>query len=115
MAQEERRAEIERLWRDPASRKGWGVCGVYYQPRDPRLVVPKKTIQLGWTINFAHPWAVPALLLLLVCVPLPALLAVAAAAFFGLGVTASIVVVAIAQIATIVALCAMSSRQAKRY
>ena len=40
MNQDERREEIERLWRDPASRKGWGLLGVYYQPNDPRLVVP---------------------------------------------------------------------------
>ena len=115
MNQNERREEIERLWRDPASRKGWGLLGVYYQPNDPRLVVPKKTIQLGWTVNFAHPRVIPALILLMVCVPLPASLAVAAAAFFGLGVTASIVLVSIVQIATIGALCVMSSRQANRY
>ena len=112
---QDRRAEIERLWRDPASRKGWGVFGVYYQPRDPRLVVPKKTIQLGWTVNFAHPRVIPALILLMVCVPLPALLAVAAAAFFGLSVSTSIILVAVVEIATIVALCVMSSRQANRY
>lgn len=34
---------------------------VYRDASDPRVVVPKATGP-GWTINFAHPWAVPALL-----------------------------------------------------
>jgi hypothetical protein len=115
MPQKLRRDEIESLWRDPASRKGWGLASVYYQPRDPRLVVPKKTIKLGWTINFAHPWAIPALILLMVCVPLPVLLTVSLALWCGLGLAASVVLVSIVEIVTIVMLCLMSSRQANRY
>jgi serine/threonine protein kinase len=26
---------------------------------DPRIAVPKRIAGLGWTLNFAHPWAVP--------------------------------------------------------
>lgn len=110
----DRREEIERLWRDPASYKGWGLLGVYYQPRDPRRVVPKRSMP-GWTLNFAHPWAIPSLILLMICVPLPALLAIAAAMFFRLSLPTSIVLVAVVEIATIIALCVMSMRQANKY
>jgi uncharacterized membrane protein len=29
----------------------------YYNPRDPRLMVPKLIPSMGWTLNFASPWA----------------------------------------------------------
>jgi uncharacterized integral membrane protein len=42
-----------------------GYDGVFYKnPRDPRLWVPKMA-GMGWTINFAHRWAWPALIALL--------------------------------------------------
>lgn len=41
---------------------GGGTGGVVYNdPGDRRLIVPKR-IGYGWTINFAHPWAIPALI-----------------------------------------------------
>lgn len=41
----------EREWRDPAN---WRWMGIYVAPKDPRLVVRKKTPHFGWTFNFAH-------------------------------------------------------------
>jgi uncharacterized membrane protein len=42
-----------------------GYDGVFYKnPRDPRLWVPKAA-GMGWTINFAHRWAWPAMIALL--------------------------------------------------
>ena len=47
--------------------EGWN--GVIYQnPNDPRLMVPKIS-GLGYTFNFAHPWAWP-LLILILAVPI---------------------------------------------
>ena len=43
--------------------------GVYYNPADPRLWLPRRNPALGWTVNFAHPWAIPVVVLLVV-VPL---------------------------------------------
>lgn len=43
--------EAENLRADPGNWK-WGV--VYFCPRDPRLIVPKKIMSTGWTYNFAH-------------------------------------------------------------
>lgn len=54
-----RKDEIERLWNDPAN---WAT-GVYRCAADPRVVVPKRTKAMGWTINFAHPMAWPVIVL----------------------------------------------------
>jgi len=61
--------------RDPRNWK-WGFC--YYNKSDPRVIVPKRWRWTGWTLNFAHPGAVPvALLLVGVCVGVPLLSAAA--------------------------------------
>jgi uncharacterized membrane protein len=31
----------------------WGV--LYFNPNDPRIIVPKRVEWLGWTLNFAQP------------------------------------------------------------
>ena len=51
------RDELDSLWRD---RRHW-TTGVYRCLADPRVVVPKRIRWMGWTINFAHPWAWPTL------------------------------------------------------
>jgi len=61
--------ELERFWADPSN---WGV--VYYCPEDPRVIVPKRLRSMGWTINFAHAFAIPALLLALLFPALPVVL-----------------------------------------
>jgi len=48
---------------DPAANEGWNAL-YYRNAKDARLWVPKR-LGLGWTLNFAHRWAWPVLLLLL--------------------------------------------------
>jgi uncharacterized membrane protein len=57
-----------------------GYHGAFYKnPKDPRLWVPK-LVGTGWTLNFAHRWAWPVLLLLLSPVVIAVALSIAAAA-----------------------------------
>src|SRR6266566_6905874 len=53
--------QLENFWRDPANWK-WGI---YRCAADPRVIVPKRIKSMGWTINFAHRCAWPALLLIM--------------------------------------------------
>ena len=40
-------------WGDASN---WSLYGtIYNAPQDDRVIVPKKRIYLGWTLNFAHP------------------------------------------------------------
>jgi hypothetical protein len=68
--------ELDRLFEDPANRP----LGTFYCcAEDPRIIAPSCPNWKGFQINFAHPWAVPLLLLYLcVLVAPPAL-----AALFG--------------------------------
>jgi len=52
------REQLDRLWNDPRSWTPWA----YRCPADPRLIVPKRQPWAGWTVNFAHPWAWPAVI-----------------------------------------------------
>lgn len=45
--------EQETKWNnDP---KNWKFFGIYYNPNDPRIVVPKAIPWMGVTLNFANP------------------------------------------------------------
>ncbi|ESU26128.1 hypothetical protein FLJC2902T_29430 [Flavobacterium limnosediminis JC2902] len=46
---------LEKWHKDPNNWK-WGMF--YYNPKDPRGMVPKKIEWMGWTINFANRKAV---------------------------------------------------------
>jgi hypothetical protein len=48
------RGTLERLWRDPDNWRGLS----YVCEEDPRVVVPKRSRIMGWTINWAHSRAV---------------------------------------------------------
>ena len=61
------REEIENCWKDPHNRK-WGI---YYCKADPRVIVPRHRRWMGWTLNFAHPSAVPVLLCMLALLGIP--------------------------------------------
>ena len=37
--------------------KYWKWNFIYYNPEDTRLFVPKRISWLGWTLNFANPFA----------------------------------------------------------
>ena len=45
----------------------YNILGLYRDPNDPRLVVPKRIPAMGWTINLGHRFG-PATLLLLMFV-----------------------------------------------
>ena len=45
----------EMEWRNPANWTWRGPLGLYASKRDTRLIVPKATPQMGFTLNFAHP------------------------------------------------------------
>lgn len=61
--------EAQRLWRDPHS---WKLWLLYVRREDPRVVVRQRS-GLGYTFNFAHPWAFPALGILLGIITVPVL------------------------------------------
>jgi len=48
------------LWSNPAH---WSAVG-YRCKEDPRVIVPKRHASMGWTVNWAHPHAVGALIAL---------------------------------------------------
>lgn len=67
--------ELVRLWEDP---KHWRGGAMYYCPEDPRVVVPKRTIWGGWTVNFAHAKAAWSVILLSVVIAVAPTLSVVA-------------------------------------
>ena len=40
---------------DDSSNWKWGIF--YYNKNDTRVMVPKRSKYLGWTLNFASPWS----------------------------------------------------------
>ena len=73
------REEIEACWKDSHNWK----CGIYYCKADPRVIVPKHPKWMGWTVNFARPSAIPAVLLLLAVLAVPILIVTAKGAGIG--------------------------------
>ena len=47
---------------------------IYYNPKDDRLLPPKKIKWMGWTVNFANPYSVLILIAILALIPLSQLL-----------------------------------------
>jgi len=46
--------EQDRMRNDPENYK-WGIF--YFNPKDPRIILPKRNIGMGWTLNFANPYS----------------------------------------------------------
>jgi len=46
--------ELDRMRNDPDNYK-WGIF--YFNPNDPRTIVPKRNYWLGLTFNFAKPYS----------------------------------------------------------
>ena len=67
-----KKEELAQFQKDPKNYR-WGLF--YYCLQDPRVVVPKRLIKLGWTINFAHPKAFAALFMSFVIAVGPAVVA----------------------------------------
>lgn len=61
------------LWRDPTH---WTIFG-YRCKDDPRVMVPKRNPAMGYTMNWASPWAVPAIVAVLAIAMAPMLVVVA--------------------------------------
>ena len=59
--------QLDGFWIDPANWK-WGI---YRCTADPRVIVPKRNKAMGWTINFAHRFAWPVLILIMVFMSVP--------------------------------------------
>ncbi|WP_264553482.1 DUF5808 domain-containing protein [Flavobacterium sp. N2038] len=50
--------------------KNWYLGFIYYNPKDKRLLPPKKIQWMGYTINFANPYSVLLLLPLVIIIAL---------------------------------------------
>ena len=62
------RDKLEQLWEDPGN---W-TAGLFYRCRDdPRVIVPKQQKWRGWTVNFAHRYAISTLIVMILVVGLP--------------------------------------------
>lgn len=46
---------LTRQWGDPANWTWRGPLGLYASGADTRLIVPKASPMMGWTLNVAHP------------------------------------------------------------
>jgi uncharacterized membrane protein len=46
--------ELDRMRNNPDNYK-WGVF--YFNPKDPRFILPKRYQWMGWTLNFANPYS----------------------------------------------------------
>lgn len=46
--------EFDKMRNDPDNYK-WGIF--YFNPKDSRFIVPKRNTGMGWTLNFANPYA----------------------------------------------------------
>ena len=56
------RETLKRWHNDPDNWK-WGT--IYYNKEDKRLLPPKKMPGMGWTVNFANPWSILAMIVML--------------------------------------------------
>lgn len=45
---------LDAMWDDP---KNWKAGLIYVNNKDPRLIVPKRNLGMGWTFNFASPYS----------------------------------------------------------
>jgi len=52
----------------------WYLGFLYYNPKDKRLLPPKRLKAFGWTVNFANPYSVLILIAILALIPLALLL-----------------------------------------
>lgn len=98
------REEIEHCWKDPHNRK-WGI---YHCKADPRVIVPRHLKWMGWTVNFAHPSAIPVTFIFIALGFAP----VWAVISLGAG-TSLVVLTVIAATAVLCLLCAYLSSRTK--
>ncbi|MBK6523412.1 MAG: hypothetical protein KBG47_00550 [Bacteroidia bacterium] len=56
MKEQEPSKETLEQWHKDPSNWVWGMF--YYNPKDKRLLPPKRIRAMGWTVNFANPTSV---------------------------------------------------------
>lgn len=56
-------------------------AGLYHDPDDPRLLVPKRNPSFGWTINVEHPYGRTMLALILMVPVVGLILGIAASCY----------------------------------
>ncbi|MGZ3919015.1 MAG: DUF5808 domain-containing protein [Bacteroidia bacterium] len=56
---------LEQWHKDPAN---WILGIFYFNPKDKRLLPPKRISAMGWTVNFANPYSVFILIGILVLI-----------------------------------------------
>ncbi|MBK9718225.1 MAG: hypothetical protein IPO85_12065 [Saprospiraceae bacterium] len=56
---------LDQWHNDPAN---WKLGIFYYNKQDKRLMPPKRIKQLGWTVNFANPMSILALIVLVAAI-----------------------------------------------
>ena len=63
MAEQEQpgKQQLEEWHKDPSN---WILGLFYFNKKDKRVMTPKRISALGWTINFANPYALPVVMLL---------------------------------------------------
>jgi uncharacterized membrane protein len=61
---------LDNMSKDPGNWRG----PIYFNRKDPRLSVPKLNPLLGWTLNFANPYVIIALTVILTIIIVSAVL-----------------------------------------
>ena len=59
----------EERWRNDPENYHWGIS--YFNPKDLRIIVPKRITEMVWTLNFANPYS---LLIIIVLITIAVLL-----------------------------------------
>jgi len=60
--------ETSDKWLDDTDNYKWGIF--YYNPRDPRIFPPKRIRWTGWTVNFANPYSIVAMIVVVIIIVL---------------------------------------------
>jgi uncharacterized membrane protein len=63
-AEEKSNKEVFQQWHDDPSNWKWGIF--YFNKKDKRLLSPKRIQELGWTINFANPYSIVLLIMIII-------------------------------------------------
>ncbi|TDW47174.1 hypothetical protein EV144_105190 [Flavobacterium sp. 270] len=63
--------DFDNWHKDP---NNWHFGCFYYNPKDNRLLPPKRIKEMGWTVNFANPYSVLIFIAILALIPLALLL-----------------------------------------
>jgi uncharacterized membrane protein len=61
------RETLEQWHKDP-NNWIWGIF--YFNPKDKRLLPPKKIMWMGWTVNFANPYSILVLIIIVAAIGL---------------------------------------------